>query len=464
MFTTLFIRELQGYLYGLRFQISFAILVPVFIFGTLSSVFSLHETRESYAKLSQEDATTLSNRAGNITSVAVSTSHYLLPPKDYFVADDCKEGMLPNKLTYTAYQVTGFEVQQGGNNPFLKRAQGLNWSFILYMLLSFMTLLLAYDSVSGEKEDRTLSLVFSNRVSRGSYLFAKFLGIVTALFCVTLVGVVCSILVAVLSKEVQVNGAFLTVVGGFLGTGLLFISLMAVIGLLASTLSKQSNISLLICLTVWVFLAVVWPNSSLFLANKLFPIPDHLYVEAEIRRELEDINRNAPDGSWSSNHGNPFYSRHELRANNQTNLMNARKRRMDAWYGQMFRQFENTRLLGIFSPMAQFEQLNEGMFGGGYLRFKKNWNDLHVFQESFLQWFKDLDAKDEKSPHWYNPYENLSTSRQPVAVDQIPVYTEKPAGFAERLAYMRNSLIAMIALFGILLALCFVRFLRYDVR
>ncbi|MDR1755448.1 MAG: ABC transporter permease [Culturomica sp.] len=464
MFTTLFIRELQGYLYGLRFQISFAIFVPVFIFGTLSSLSSLHETRESYAKISRNDATTLANRAGNLSSVAVSTSHYLFPPKDYLVVDDCKEEMLPNKLTYTAYQVSGFEVQQGGANPFLKRAQGLNWSFILSMLLSFMTLLLAYDSISGEKEDHTLSLVFSNRVSRGSYLIAKFFGIVTALFCVALVGVTGSILAAVLSKEIQIDGAFLTNVVGFLGTSLLFISVMAVIGLLASTLSKQSNISLLICLTVWMFLAVVYPNSSLFLANKVFPIPDYLQVQAEIQQEADDINRNAPEGSWASNGGNPFYPRHELRANNQTNLLNARRRRQDAYYDQMFRQFENTRLLGIFSPMAQFEQMNEGVLGGGYLRFKKNWNDLHVFQASFLQWFKDLDAKDEKSPHWYNPYEDYSTSRQPVAVDQIPVYTEKPAAFSERLAHIRGYLLAMIALFGILLALCFVRFLRYDVR
>ncbi|MFR8242660.1 MAG: hypothetical protein ACLVBC_17660 [Parabacteroides distasonis] len=60
-------------------------------------------------------------------------------------------------------------------------------------------------------------------------------------------------------------------------------------------------------------------------------------------RGIHDINRNAPEGSWSSNGMDAFYPRHELRARNQSNLMNSDKKYNDAYYLQQFRQFEQTR-------------------------------------------------------------------------------------------------------------------------
>ena len=152
----------------------------------------------------------------------------------------------------------------------------------------------------------------------------------------------------------------------------------------------------------------------------MFPIPTAAKIPQAIREEQTDINKNAPEGSWSSNSREPFFYRHELRANIQTKMMNAEKTHKDAYYQQMFRQFENTRNFTMISPIAQFDYINEAFLGGGYLRFRKNWDDLHIFQEQFLQWFKDIDAKDQDSPHWYNPYEDYSTRKKPVSVDQRP--------------------------------------------
>ena len=118
----------------------------------------------------------------------------------------------------------------------------------------------------------------------------------------------------------------------------------------------------------------------------------------------------------------------------------------------------------MISPMAQFDYMNEAMLGGGYLRFRKNWDDLHIFQTQFLQWFKDLDAKDDKSPHWYNPFENYSTTRQEVSLEQVPIYSEQPANFAQRIGYMRTSLLFLSLLTIGVFAVCFVLLVRYDVR
>jgi len=332
------------------------------------------------------------------------------------------------------------------------------------MFLSFITLLFAFDAISGEKEDRTLALVFSNPVSRRTFLGSKLAGIITAVGCMKLTGIILSILILTLSGKVSIDGGYLLETVGFLLIGLLLITVFAVFGLLSSAITKLSNISLLISLCFWLLVAVVIPNTSVFWAKKLFPIPSAVQVEAAINEEKSDINRNAPEGSWSSNSGDPFWYRHELRANNQTNLMNAEKRHKDAYYQQMFRQFENTRSFTVISPIAQFDYINEAFLGGGYLRLRKNWDDLRIFQTQFLQWFKDFDIKDEGSPHWYNPYEDFSTSKKPIEIDQIPLYQEEIAPFAQRIQFVAPYLITIFITIGTLFGICFYFVVRYDVR
>jgi hypothetical protein len=144
--------------------------------------------------------------------------------------------------------------------------------------------------------------------------------------------------------------------------------------------------------------------------------------------------------------------------------MNAEKTHLDAYYLQMFRQFENTRRFTLLSPIAQYDYINEAFLGGGYLRFRKNWDDLHIFQEQFLQWFKDIDAKDAESSHWYNPYEDYSTTKKPVAVDQIPQYREQVVPFTQRFLFISDYLMAMVVMTAVLFGACFYLFVKYDVR
>lgn len=52
MFTTLYIRELQSYLYSLRFQVSLVIVVLVFALGSVSFISSFKDMQDNYAKYS----------------------------------------------------------------------------------------------------------------------------------------------------------------------------------------------------------------------------------------------------------------------------------------------------------------------------------------------------------------------------------------------------------------------------
>jgi ABC-type transport system involved in multi-copper enzyme maturation permease subunit len=464
MFKNLYFHELQSYLYSLRFHVSFVIVVLVFATGSISFVSSYTDTNDNYIKYMQNEQAALAGQAQNISGLATGWRNFIMAPRNNGIVTDCKEGYLPNVITYSAYNVYDFSVRHQTHNPLLSRADSLSWSFIVSMFLSFITLLFAFDAISGEKEDRTLALVFSNPVPRRVVLGSKLASIVTVVGCMLLTGIIFSILILTVSGKVLINGAYLMETAGFMVLSLLLIVLFALFGLFSSVVTRYSNISLLISLCFWLAVAVVIPNTSVFWAKKLFAIPSAFQIEAAINEEKNDINRNAPEGSWSSSSGNPFWERHELRANNQTNLMNAEKRHKDAYYRQMFGQFEKTRNLAALSPIAQFDYINEAFLGGGYLRLRKNWDDLQVFQTQFLQWFKDIDAKDSDSPHWYNPFEDFSTSKKPVEVDQIPRYQEQIAPFAQRIQFVTPYLITLLVTIGALFGACFYFFVRYDVR
>jgi len=131
---------------------------------------------------------------------------------------------------------------------------------------------------------------------------------------------------------------------------------------------------------------------------------------------------------------------------------------------ELFRQLEKTRQWTWISPLAVFEYGTEALLDGGYLRLSKNYADLQNFKIQYLQWFKELDAKDEQSPHWYNAREDYSTTKKPVAYEEIPQFSERSTSIGERLAETMKYLAIMLAYMGVMLVVTMGRFNRYDVR
>jgi len=465
MFRTILSRELRNNLLSLRFQISFALILVVFVAGTVVFLKNYGSAMREYSKYRSELTRQQEETSeSNFTAFAVKNWTFVLRPRPNGFISNCKEKYFPNRFRYSAYNVFGFEVGQGAVNPFLSSFQELNWSFIAALILSFVTLLFTFDTISGERQSRTLAQVFSNPIRRATVLWGKYISVLITTMLMAVVGVILSILIILISESVDLSLSMFGEILGFLLLVFLFISCIAAFGILSSVLAHQPNVSLLIALVFWLFFVVVIPNSAVFWANKVFSIEHADTVNEKIGAAHGEIERNAPKGHWNSSFGNPFLAGHELRAAHQMKRMNSEMRFKNAYYRDMFRQLDNTRLLMSASPVALFDYMNEGIVGGGYARFKNIWDDLHGYQVRFLQFFKTIDAADPNSPHWYNPYEDLSTTRKPVAFEQVPIFEEKPLSLAGRFSFLKNYLIVMILYTGVVFSLSLVLFLRYDVR
>lgn len=80
MFTTLYIRELQSYLYSLRFQVSFVIVVLVFSLGSISFVSSFKDMQDNYVKYSQSQQEELNQNAENLSLAATKQKNFVTSP------------------------------------------------------------------------------------------------------------------------------------------------------------------------------------------------------------------------------------------------------------------------------------------------------------------------------------------------------------------------------------------------
>ncbi|HSA96577.1 MAG TPA: ABC transporter permease subunit [Acidobacteriota bacterium] len=465
MFRTVLRRELLHNLYSLRFLISLALLLAVFAAGAVSFVKSQAAALDKYRETRAAYLENMRALAGqNATQLAVRRQTFTLRPRANGFLSDAQERYLPNALVFSAWNVFGFENRSGSANPFLKKFDELSWTFITALVVSFVALLFTFDAVSGEKETKTLALSLANPVSRGTLLGAKLASAVLSVMAMVVAGALVSlVIVAVLGPE-GLPLAAAGEVAGYLAAAGLLAATFAAFGLLASVATRGSNVSLLVALSFWLAFAVVIPNSSTFVAKALFPIARAETVQKDVVAAFDDLNKSAPPGSWMMHSGNPFLPQHELRAALQMKRLQAEKGLRDAYYRSMFRQFERTRLATALSPVSLFEDLTEAAAGGGYLRFRKAWEDMHVYQEQFLSFFKALDAADKASPHWYNPNENVSTTRQPVAFDKVPQFEERPMSFADRAGPAVKYLLINVFMLSAVYFLAFVLFVRYDVR
>lgn len=465
MFRIVLRREIQHNLYSLRFLISLALVIVVFAAGAVSFARSQAAALERYREVQTTFLDTMRDLAGQSASqLAVRRQTLSVRPRANAFINDAKEKYLPNAFVFSAWNVFAFENKSGSANPFLKRFDELSWTFIASLIVSFIALLFTFDAVSGEKESKTLALSLANPVSRGTLLAGKLASAILSVMAIVASGVLVGLIVILVLGPGGLTAALAGEVLGFLALAALLGGTFAAFGLCASVVARSSNISLLLALSFWLAFTVVVPNSSTFVAKSFFPIASSESVQKNVDAAFDDLNKSAPPGSWSMNTGNPFLPQHELRADLQTKRLRAEKGIRDAYYGAIFRQFERTRLATALSPVSLFEYLTEAAAGGGYLRFRKAWEDMHIYQEQFLSFFKALDAADKDSPHWYNPHENVSTTRKPVAFEKIPQFEERPMPLAARVGPALKYLLINVFVLGAVYFLAFVLFVRYDVR
>lgn len=166
-------------------------------------------------------------------------------------------------------------------NPYMSMFPALDVSLVLRIVFSALALLVAYNVISGEREQGTLKLILSGTIPRHQVLLGKLLaGLMILIVPVTVVFIL-ALLHLLSFPMIELTTSDWAGIGLMYVASLIFISVMYNLGLFFSTLMRKSAISLILGLFAWVIFVAVIPSGSIYLATQICPLESEEKLEAQ---------------------------------------------------------------------------------------------------------------------------------------------------------------------------------------
>ena len=240
-------------------------------------------TQESHQELRQEKA-----YSDYYEKLAVHR-----PPNPLSIFNVGLDKRVGNQINvYHAFVPTVWDAEKHGvDNPFLSLFTSIDIALVFQGVLSLLALIFAYDALAGERERGTLRLVLTHPLRRGYVLFAKYISAMLCLLVPLLMSLLLSIILLATSTVISLNTDEFLRIGGIVLTSLLYLSLFYLIGLCISAMTRRTSTALMLCMFVWGFLVLVYPNLILT-AVEITPNPDaKISVYNQIKQIWEELDR-----------------------------------------------------------------------------------------------------------------------------------------------------------------------------
>ncbi|MCY3724520.1 MAG: ABC transporter permease subunit [Candidatus Poribacteria bacterium] len=291
MLLTLIRRELLDNLMTFRFAAAVFIMLLLVVANTVVLLKDYEQRLTAYNTATQESHQRLRGQKTYSYYIGKLIVHRAPNPLSIFnLGLDKRVG---NKITvYHAFVPTIWDAEKhGADNPFLNLFTSIDIASIFQAVLSLLALIFAYDALAGERERGTLRLVLTHPVQRGYILFAKYISAMLCLLVPLLISLLLSITLLTTSTAISLNTDQFLRIGGIVLTSLLYLSLFYLIGLCISAMTRRTSTALMLCMFVWGFLVLVYPNLILT-AVETTPQPDaYISDHQQIKQRWEEWER-----------------------------------------------------------------------------------------------------------------------------------------------------------------------------
>lgn len=469
MLNHIIINEIFDHIKSLRFLLTFILL---FLLMTVSAFLYIPEYKqkiEDFNRNRNETLAQISDLASRPAGLFYVFSFnyegpwiYKIPNYLAFIADGQDEN-LPNAFQPSAFRVYG-PSKRIRSNMLLWRINALDWVLIIGFILSFTSLILVYDRISGERENGTLRLYLSNPVSRSVVLFGKFLGAFICLSVSLLISMLVHIVILLLFGNIPFISIDWIIIGIVFFVSLLYISAFIMLGLFISSRTRESATSLVVALLIWAVFVIVIPRTGGLIASQISEMSTEskLYEDAyrEEREAKESYEKQNPEvvgvgisGHWSP--GEPL--------GRALVISDAWSEVVDDYRNQMINQVELARKTTLISPYACFSQCLEQLTESGLSNYKSFFNQVRDYKLTMRQYLLDAYPVSLKW-HDRNDTKNFNKILEKIDYKSIPKFETKRSGLIK---ILDSALIyfLFLVLFNLLFFIsAFVSFIRYDVR
>ncbi|MEW6457209.1 MAG: ABC transporter permease subunit [Acidobacteriota bacterium] len=320
------------------------------------------------------------------------------------------------------------------SNFFLFNPLPFDFIHVLGLVISLMAILLSYDTISGEREEGTLQLSLSNSIGKYKILLGEYIGAMLSLLiplCLSFLGV---IIILQLHPDISFDLEMLGEISVLFLNSVFLTSAFVMLGILISSLTRQSNTSLLSAFFIWVILVAIYPNLTSWIS---------LYAKSV--ESLVELTSTNIITKMSPEH--ILEEKVQIDKNQKEFNLNKRFEQSD---------FENK--LKLFSPFSTNILLSQIIAGTDVGTQKKFISQIKNLEQSFIKWQKEKLKKYPQRESFF------IAGWGAVDLKDLPSNEFKGESLAERIEraipYMASVLILNIILFY----MSYIIFIKYDPR
>ena len=422
-------RELYDNLNSLRFALATVLLLALMLTNAVLYLREHPKRTQAYHNAAAGAVKTLESRSTNLYSLATGGPgdlHKSPSPLRFCAEGD--EAFLPTRATGANYaqrianMTPIWRLFYPQETPNLRNIRPdfttLDWAFIVGYVLSFVALLFTFDSISGELERGTLRLTLANPIPRHIVLVGKFLGAFISINIPFAVAVLMNLLLISSSDAVQLNAEAWGRLGILYGIIILYTCLFIALGLLISAAVRESGVSLVVLLLIWVSFVIFIPNTLASIGSRTaVPIA---YMEFWTQRmQLADEARAAYRNKYGDSQATP--SVHVL-GEYVTTEAEEYERFNEAYLKQQIAQGKRARAITRISPTVIVQRLFESFAGTGFERHLQFIENVQRYAREYREFVVDTDRADPASLHVVGIREGMS--QKPVSPEAIPKFKD----------------------------------------
>ena len=333
----------------------------------------------------------------------------------------------------------------------------LDWGFIIGYVLSLVALLFTFDVISGERERGTLRLTLANSIPRHTVLIGKFLGALISVSIPFTLAVLMNLLVISTASDVHLGAEAWERLGIIFSIAILYMSLFLVLGLLVSARVRQSAVSLVILLLVWVTLVVFIPSTLASMTGEYSPsmLSGEFWKRySQLHQELDE---KYEDRVWSNKLDNrtltarsEFFTKHAA----------LDERLNEERLSLQIDQFQHARSITRVSPVTIVQHLLESFAGTGFERHLQFIENTQRHARQFREFVIDTDRDDPKSLHLIGIREGMS--QKPVSPEAVPKF-EDTLSLSKDFNTRAMELLLLALFVVVLLSGAYLAFVRVEV-
>ena len=460
-------RELYDNLNSLRFALATVLLLALMLTNAVLYLREHPKRMQVYHNAAAGAVKTLEGRSGSLYRLATEGPgdlHKAPSPLRFCAEGD--EAFLPkyargrNFVRHIANVRPIWRMGYPQETPNLRNIRPdfttLDWAFIVGYVLSFIAILFTFDAISGELERGTLRLTLANAIPRHIVLIGKFLGAFLSINIPFAISVLMNLLLISTSDAVQLNLEAWGRLGILYGIIILYICLFIALGLLISVAVRESGVSLVVLLLIWVSFVVFMPNTLASIGSRTsVPIAYEEFWTERIR--LADEVRKAYRDKYSDSQTTP--SVHVL-GEYVTSEAEEHERFNEAYLKQQIEQGKRARAITRISPTAIVQRLFESFAGTGFERHLQFVENVQRYARGYREFVVDTDRADPESLHVIGIQEGMS--QKPVNPKAIPKFKDT-LSLNKDFNTAAMDLLLLVLFLGVLGSGAYLAFIRLEI-